>query len=440
LWAGIEHKGWTYNADGTARSCFEERPDYFSSVAFWYQKGVNEGLSEPPYGDERLPLGNAIQIAVEDSLADVRTQKGKATVQREVDWGKDLLLFEAEGPGSRIDIPIDIANPGRYEILARIAQAPDYGNYYALLDDKPMNLDNREALTSEIPTTGPEILQNYLSELYLAVDRPLGWLQLDQGRHTLSFICSGRDARSAGFNLGINDLVLELVPQAGSALPEAAPRSFTARVGAEPVYRGRILAEYRRELAGATDSSRATILRSIGAFGEDAAAAAPEVGQLLADSNGEVRIAAAWALSQMGPAGAKAVPALSKSLTDPNPKVRSLSAVALRFIGPKAADAVPALILALMDPQPFVRAPAADALGHIGPSAKSAALPLGDRLLAKGEQTYVLRSVATALGDIGPDAAAALPALQQALKLQRVTGSAEEAILRITKQQVPTWF
>jgi hypothetical protein len=440
LWAGIEHKGWTYNADGTARSGFEERPDYFSSVAFWYQKGVNEGLSEPPYGDERLPLGNAVQIAVEDSLADVKTQKGKATVQREVDWGKDLLLFEAEGPGSRIDVPIDIANPGRYEILARIAQAPDYGNYYALLDDKPMNVDNREALTSEIPTTGPEILQNYLSELFLAVDRPLGWLQLDQGRHTLSFICTGRDARSAGFNLGINDLVLELVPKAGSALPEAAPPSFTARVGTQPVYRGRIIAEYRRELAGATDSSRATILRSIGSFGEDAAAAAPEVGQMLADSNDEVRIAAAWALSQMGPAGARAVPALSKSLTDPNPKVRSLSAVALRCIGPKAADAVPALIQALMDPQPFVRAPAADALGHIGPSAKSAAIPLADRLLAKEEQTYVLRSVATALGDIGPDAAAALPALQQALKLQRVTGSAEEAILRITKQQVPTWF
>jgi HEAT repeat protein len=114
--------------------------------------------------------------------------------------------------------------------------------------------------------------------------------------------------------------------------------------------------------------------------------------------------------------------------------------VGVRSIGKKAADAVPALIQALMDPQPFVRAPAAEALGHIGPSAKSAAIPLGERLLVEGEQTYVLRSIATALGDIGPDAAAALPALQQALKLQRVTGSAEEAILRITKQQVPTWF
>ena len=59
LWAGIEHAGWTYNADGSLRSGFEERPDYFSSAAFWYQKGVNEDLAEPPYGEARLPFGNA---------------------------------------------------------------------------------------------------------------------------------------------------------------------------------------------------------------------------------------------------------------------------------------------------------------------------------------------------------------------------------------------
>ena len=63
IWAGIEHSGWTSNPDGSVRSGFEERPDNFSSVAFWYQKGVNEGLAEPPFGDERLPFGNATQIA-----------------------------------------------------------------------------------------------------------------------------------------------------------------------------------------------------------------------------------------------------------------------------------------------------------------------------------------------------------------------------------------
>jgi hypothetical protein len=435
LWAGIEHAGWTYNDDGKLRSSFEQRPDYFSSAAFWYQKGVNEDLAEPPYGDERLPLGNAIQIAVEDSIGEVKTVKGKVSVQREVDWGRDLLFFEGEGPGSRIDIPIDVPGSGRYEILARIAQAPDYGNYYALFDGKAMNLDSREALTSEMPTTGPAIFQNYLPEVYVAVDHPLGWLPLKGGRHTLSFVCVGRDGRSAGYYLGINDVVLERVPEGAST--GASPQPLGGRGSTEAQYRGRPLSEYRKQLSG---SGRAAALRSIGAFREDAGAAATEAARMLTDSDSEVRIAAAWALSQMGPAGAKGVPALAKSLTDPDPLVRSLAAVALRSMGAKAVDAVPALIQALSDREPTVRSPAADALGRIGPAAKSAVRALGERLLVTGEVIYVLRSDATALGEIGPDAASALPALREVLKITRVTATAEEAILKINKQPVPGWY
>jgi len=103
-------------------------------------------------------------------------------------------------------------------------------------------------------------------------------------------------------------------------------------------------------------------------------------------------------------------------------------------------DAVPALVQALSDRAAYVRAPAADAIGSIGPAARAAVRPLVERLLTTGEQVYVLRSVAAALGNIGPDAASALPALQQALKMHRVTYTAQEAILKIKKEPVPTWF
>jgi hypothetical protein len=348
------------------------------------------------------------------------------------------LFFEAEGAGARIDLPLDVPSTGRFEILARIAQAPDYGNYYALLDGKPLNLDNREALTSEIPTTGPAILQNYLPEIYVAMEHPLGWLQLGKGRHTLSFVCTGRDGRSAGYYLGINDVVLERIPEAGAENPSATPAGRPAT--AEVVYRGRPLSDYRKQLAGSTGNARAAVLRSIGAFREDAAAAASEVADSLKDSGADARIAAAWALSQMGPAGGKAVPGLTRSLADPDPLVRSMSAVALRSMGPKAVDAVPALIHALSDAEPTVRSPAADALGRIGPAAKSAVAALSERLRVDGEVIYVLRSDAMALGDIGPNAASALPALREVLKITRVTATAEEAILKITKQPVPTWY
>ncbi len=438
LWAGIEHAGWTYNEDGTLRSGFEERPDYFSSAAFWYQKGVNEELREPPYGEERLPLGNALQIAVEDSLADVKSEKGKASVQREVDWGRDLLFFEAEGIGSRIDVPLDVPDKGRYEIVARIAQAPDYGDYYALLDGKPTNLDNRKAETSEIPSTGPEVFHNYLPEIYVAIDRPLGWLDLEKGRHTLSFVCVGRDGRSSGYNLGINDVALERIPEAAMAV--APQESSRATPSDGIVYRGLPLSAYLQQLKRAAGSVRAEIFRAVGSFGPDAALAVNELGQALHDPETTVRSAAAWALSQIGAAGAPAIPALEGSLADANPRVRCLSAVALRSMGPKAAHAVPALIQALNDSSAYVRASAADALGAIGPAASAAVQPLSERLLASGEIVYVLRSVAAALGDVGPAAESALPALQQALRMHRVTYTAQAAILKIKKQPVPSWF
>jgi hypothetical protein len=448
LWAGIEHCGWTYNPDGTVRSGFEERPDYYSSVAFWYQKGVNEDLPEPPYGRERLPLGNATQLAVEDSIQEVTAENGKASVQREVDWAKDLLFFQAQGKGSRINLPIDIAEAGRYELVALLAQGPDYGDYVALLDNRPTNLDTRQPATSEVPAPGPEVFHNFLPEVYVAQDRPLGWFSLTQGRHTLSLVCVGKDNRSAGYNLGINDVVLEKIPvTAGEPesetnpqlTPELPPAAVAVRAGV-PVFRGLPLSAYRERLQHAGDAVRPAALRALGAFGEDAGPAVGDVAAALTDTDVQARSAAAWALSQIGRNGAAAVPALARALSDPDPRVRDLAALALRAMGPAAAPAVPELIAALSDPVAYVRAPVADALGAMGPAARMAVHPLAEKLLAKGEQGLVLNCVATALGEIGPEAKGALPALEQALAMHRLGSAAQEAILKIEGKPVPSWW
>jgi hypothetical protein len=439
LWAGIEHAGWTYNSDGSIRSGFEERPDFFSSVAFWYQIGVNEELPEPPFGEARLPLGNAQQIAVEDSLAEVTTTKGKASVQREVDWGRDLLFFEAEGIGARIDIPLDIQQTGRYEIVARVAQAPDYGDYYALLDGKPTNLDNRQAATSEIPSAGPEVFHNYLPEIYIAIDHPLGWLQLDKGRHILSFVCSARDGRSSGYNLGINDVILERISEIVPTTASQSPRPAVSLHTSETVYRGRPLSFYRSELRHTTASHRMEIVRSIGSFREDAVSALGDLSPLLQEPDPNVRLAAAWALSQIGPKGAASVPTLRSSLVDSDPRVRCLSAIAIREIGPTAVLAIPSLVNALGDPEPSVRASVAQAIGVMGAAAKTAVQPLAIRLTIPEEQSYVLRSVVVALGKIGPGAASALPALEDMVHAHRLAYIASASIMQIKGQPVPAW-
>jgi hypothetical protein len=439
LWAGIEHAGWTAKEDGSVRSAFEERPDYFSSVAFWYQKGVNEGLPEPPYGRARLPFGNATQIAVEDSLAEVKTEGGKASVQLEVDWAKDLLFFEAQGQGAKMHVPLDIPEAGRYEFVAQIALAPDYGDYTALLDGQPTNLDTRQAATSEIPFPGPEVFHNYLPEVYVAKDRPLGMFELTKGRHILTFVCMGKDPHSAGYNFGIQELVLERVPPDERPAPSTSDAKSPVTPFGTVVYRGQPLSYYVAQLKNSAPEDRAAALRAIGSFGPHAAAAVTLLTNALSDESPDVRGAAAGGLAQVGSPAAAAVPALAKLLADSAPRVRSVAAVALKNMGAASAPALPQLITALDDPVAYVRAATADAIGAIGPSARAAVPALIHRFAAQPESNFVFDSVIYALGDIGPDAAAAIPALKEMSLRVRLTAPALEAILRIEGKPVPSY-
>jgi hypothetical protein len=436
IWAGIEHKGWTANPDGSVRAGFEERPDYFSSVAFWYQQGVNEGLSEPPFGGDRLPFGNAIQIPIENSIADVTTEQGHASVLKDVDWAKDILYFQAPGVGSKMNVPIDVGEAGLYEIVAEVAEGPDYGDYTVQVDGQAANLDTRQPATSEIPLPGPEIFHNYLPELYVAQDRTLGMFQLKPGRHTITFIVTGKDPHSVGYNLGVNDVVLERVENA----PEVPDiREGMSKQGDELVFRGFPLGSYVAKLKSASEEQRPILIRAIGSFGADAAPACPQLIVALSDPSAAVREASAAALAQVGQyTSTDALAALSKALTDTDPEVRDLAAVALRSMGPKAARAIPQLVQALNDPVDYVRVLAAEALGAMGASASAAVAPLATKLLTK-DQVFVSSAVASALGDIGPAAKDALPALNQVLAQRRVGSAAEEAILRIEGKPVPEY-
>ena len=440
LWAGIEHSGWTANPDGTVRSGFEERPDYFSSVAFWYQQGVNQDLPEPPYGYDRLPFGNATQLEVPTLIKDVTSEKGKALVQKEVDWAKDLLFLDAEGPGARINIPVDIPEDGQYELIGLIAQAPDYGDYKALLDDQPMNLDPRQAATSEVPFPGPEIFYNYLPEVYVAKDRALGMAKLTKGRHTLSFICMGKDPHSLGYNFGINDVVIEKVQEI--PLETGAPEPEDDASNKTPsgvVYRGEPLAYYTAKASNSSGSEKVNALYAIGQFGGDAVPAISVLSAALSDGSAEARVAAATSLAELGPANAPAVPDLTKTLSDTNPRVRSMAAMALQASGRRAASAVPQLAAALQDPSDSVRHFAADALGAIGSPAASAVPALVERLSVKDEPGFVYASVTNALASLGPDAKAALPALQRAVE-ERHSSGAQRAILRIQGKPEPATY
>ncbi|MBI3792913.1 MAG: DUF2961 domain-containing protein, partial [Gemmatimonadetes bacterium] len=268
----IEHVGWTFNPDGSERSASEERPDLFSTVAFWYQQGIARDQPEPPYGAARLPHGNARQIEVERDLTRVTATKGTLSVQKEVFWGKDLLVLAATGPGARVDIPFDVAADGRYELVAQVGEAPDYGIYQVLVDGQPVRPSPGIETEPGANIGAGTVIDGFYKEVFVGEDRLITWATLARGTHTVSFVCTGKNAQSTGFNLGLDALVVARVAD-GSA------------------------AAGTRDSASATDP--ADRMRRIGALGTRGAAQLPSLLAGLRDATPAVREAALWAFTQL---------------------------------------------------------------------------------------------------------------------------------------------
>jgi hypothetical protein len=395
----IEHKGWTYNANGSVRSAFEERADLFSSVAFWYQQGIAADQPEVPFGHRRLPHGNARQIEVEQFIDQVKAEGGKAEVQTEVFWSKDLLLFRGQGPGSTLLVPFEVPEDGRYEVVAQLAHSPDYGIYKMELD---AGTAARPALEHEPGANqgASDAVDAYFTETYVAEDHLVEWASLTRGRHTLTFRCVGKNAASSGHFLGVDTIILSKIGADASGQDAAASRAQ----------------ELRRMGENATSaSSRLSTLTSA-----------------LVDGDDEVREAAAWSLGQVRAKAAPVVLELTTALSDRGPVVRGLAAAALRDVGIVPRRSLDALIARLKDEDVNVRLMAADAIARQGPPAAPAVDALIEACRAAGEHVHALRSFATALGRIGPAATRAVPALETLARIPRVEWAAKEAIRRIT--------
>ncbi len=339
LMVEIEHKGWTFNADGSVKSGFGDRVDLMSSVAYWYQDGIALDQPPVPYGPARLPQGNALQIEVENSLPQIQAEKGKVSVFPDLFWSKDVVVFEGEGTGSKVTIPFDVPEDGDYELYAQMASGSDYGVYTVLLDGKPPTSPvlEHEPGADVRPQTQYD---GYAYETYVGNDFQIGWPRLTKGRHTLTFVCLGKREDSSGYTLGVDDIVLA---KTGAAAWAAAANAK------EP---------------------------------KNPSGSVADLAAALSDPDATTRGLAAMALKDRGPAALPALPALEKALKDPDPNVRLMAGNAIAAIGKGAAPAVPALMAAcsVKDEQIHVLRACASALGAIGKPAATPALPLLKKL------------------------------------------------------------
>jgi len=175
----IEHKGSRHLPSGEAYTGFEERPDYYSSVAFWYQRGQAKRFATVPPGPERIVTGTMIEV--ESLVSSARTSgERKPEKQAGGSWSAAAqLLWQNLDPKGWIEVPFTVAEDGRYSIKLDLTHSFDYGMYRISLDGKdigqPRNL--------------------YNSAVIVKTER-LGVHELTKGEHVLRFTAVGTDPRS----------------------------------------------------------------------------------------------------------------------------------------------------------------------------------------------------------------------------------------------------
>jgi hypothetical protein len=186
----IEHKGMDPGPDGQM-SGFVERPDDYSSAAFWYQTEPHKAYPTMPKGYGRLYYDFSKAIEGESLVKVATATEGQITHQYEGGTSQgDMLVWRPTKPDQTLSMPIEIKESGDYEIYALFLFAPDYGVHRMMIDDKPV---------------GQEL--NFWSGTVKDEERIFPKMHLEAGKHTLSFKCLGKNGNSGGFLLGF-DMIL----------------------------------------------------------------------------------------------------------------------------------------------------------------------------------------------------------------------------------------
>ncbi len=196
----IEHKGSRNDASGKTYTGFEERPDCFSSVAFWYQTGkAKRFASLPPASQRTLP---EYYIEAESLLKTVAGKPQSAVRTQDLggtSGGKQLFFTpQIHDPSPELTITFEWNSDIEGILFVDCTKSFDYGIYALELDG--------QIVKDRMDLYSPSIVQEPVS---------LGRKSLKKGPHTMRFIYRDSHPKSGGSGrfLGVDRIGLrQLTP------------------------------------------------------------------------------------------------------------------------------------------------------------------------------------------------------------------------------------
>ncbi len=236
----IEHKG---NCENDLDGFFLERPDFFSSVAFWYQTGEPKTFGGlPPWRQRRVPWQQ--QHMVRAFLKARSTGSAKVEVQTQGFFGaRPLLAWPNQEIRARLTVPLAVDEDGRYAVRLTAAQGPQYGRYSILLDEQAIGEGDFRAREE--------------GEL----DLPLGTRVFSKGAHSLTFQAVGdriEGGPPVARPMAIEILRLLKLPAAATRQVKTHNEAHFVRLGI-----GRSLYAYRLAYGKLPDSLEALVRSGI---------------------------------------------------------------------------------------------------------------------------------------------------------------------------------
>jgi hypothetical protein len=189
----IEHKGNTFYADNSLANAYSDRrPDFYSSVAFWYQLGTTKQFGQWPRAEERVPQYTLVQL--DETLAENLPPNVTLMNERQFTNGKGLAFDPGnEAVRASLDLSFEVAREENYVVFLRVWPRGDAGIYDFALDGELCIKDRDLCVEHSRP-----------------IDLQLGHLQhLQPGTHYIQAVCKGKNVTSFNNALFVDAVVLE---------------------------------------------------------------------------------------------------------------------------------------------------------------------------------------------------------------------------------------
>jgi len=187
----IEHKGVVFDQSGKEITAFGERTDDFSSVAFWYQKGIHKPFPPLPPAYDRILHDPATVIEAESLLSGMTATASRPEIQYGPWSGMKQVRGVTDKQGQEVAMEFEVEKGGLYNLTFYLTKATNYGIYVAELDGTPVGRP-----------------MDLYTESFHTKDFGAGIHQLSAGQHKLVFRNTGKNDASPGYGIGLDCLVV----------------------------------------------------------------------------------------------------------------------------------------------------------------------------------------------------------------------------------------